>query len=193
MTIPLALVGCGKGDSSDASAQAERTPIDTSSAAVQRPEASERPLIDFDIGTAVRDELGTEHGISSDEVEIDVKDGVVTLTGALDSFAQTRRATQRAELIRGVKSVINELEVASSERPDWDIRSGVIEALRDEPATTPHVPDVSVDDGVVTLRGEVSSWALRALDEQAPATCPASAGSMTNWPSHSGPDPRTTI
>ena len=123
-------------------------------------------LSDLDIGRAVENELQAQRGMPAGKINVDVKDGVVSLTGTVGSFVQVQRATQRAELVRGVSSVINQLEVAADGSPDWDIRSSVVEALRDDPATASQIPDVVVKDGVVTVRGQVDSWARRDLVKQ---------------------------
>lgn len=61
-----------------------------------------------------------------------VKDGIVTLTGWVDSFTKKWAAEEAAHRVRGVKAVANDIEVRlanSAERTDADIAAAATRAL----------------------------------------------------------------
>src|SRR3979409_636290 len=79
---------------------------------------------DADIQRDVLDELNVDARAQSNEIGVVVKDGIVTLTGWVDSYTKRWAAEEAALRVRGVKGVANDIEVrlpASSERTDADI------------------------------------------------------------------------
>ena len=59
----------------------------------------------------VLDELEFDPRIRHEEIGVVVKDGVVTLSGAIDSNAGRAAAARAAERVSGVRAVANELQV----------------------------------------------------------------------------------
>lgn len=57
--------------------------------------------------------LEADHHIDASEVEVQVKEGVVTLTGTVDSRFAKRHAEEIIENLRGVKDVTNQIQVQS--------------------------------------------------------------------------------
>jgi len=123
---------------------------------------AQRPVIrtDKEIQQAVLRELEWEPQVSSTEVGVAVKDGVVTLTGFVDSYAKKYAAERAARHVAGVKAVANDLEVklpSASERTDPDIAAAAVRALESR-ITVPHERvKVTVRDGWVTLEG-TAGW-----------------------------------
>ena len=77
-------------------------------------------------------ELKWEPRVQPNEIGVIVKDGVVTLTGAVDSFTKKWAAEEAAHRVRGVKAVANDIEVrlpSSAERTDADIAAAAVRAL----------------------------------------------------------------
>ena len=69
-------------------------------------------------------ELKWEPRVTPNEIGVAVKDGVVTLTGWVDSYTKRWAAEDAAPRVRGVKAVANDIEVrlgTSYERTDSDI------------------------------------------------------------------------
>ncbi|MEO6175838.1 MAG: BON domain-containing protein [Flavobacterium circumlabens] len=94
--------------------------------------------------------------LNSNNIEVSVHDGTVTLSGAVDNYNNKKQAEQTVKHISGVKSVIDNVEVklsASSIRNDTDITSSVIKALKEKWAIPNHRVTVTVKDGWVTLGG----------------------------------------
>ncbi|MGZ5021530.1 MAG: BON domain-containing protein, partial [Chthoniobacterales bacterium] len=72
----------------------------------------------------VLDELRWDARVKPNEIGVAVKDGVVVLTGWVDSYSKKWAAEEAALRVRGVKALANDIEVrlpGSSERTDDEI------------------------------------------------------------------------
>ncbi len=113
---------------------------------------------DEDIQTDVLEELKWDTRVRPNEIGVAVKDGVVTLTGWVDSYLKKIAAEEAAHRVRGVKAVANDIEVrlpGSAERTDADLAKAALNALKWEAAISTDKLDVTVSHGWVTLKGEV--------------------------------------
>ena len=113
---------------------------------------------DEDIQRDVLDELKWDPHVQVNEIGVAVKDGIVMLTGWVDSYLKKLAAENAAHRVRGVKAVANDIEVrlpCSAERTDADLAKAVLDALRWNAAIPAGKLDVTVSQGWVTLRGEV--------------------------------------
>jgi len=102
------------------------------------------------------------------EIGVAVKDGVVTLTGWVDSYAKRWAAEEAAHRVRGVKAVANDIEVRLSradERTDADIAAAAVRALEWDAFLSVDKLDVTVSKGWVTLNGEVD-WHYQKSDAE---------------------------
>jgi osmotically-inducible protein OsmY len=63
---------------------------------------------DDDIRKDVLAELEWEPGPRNDDIAVGVRDGVVTLAGFTDSYADKWRAERAASRVRGVKAIVND-------------------------------------------------------------------------------------
>jgi osmotically-inducible protein OsmY len=132
--------------------------------------------------TAVRSETRTDEEIQRDvlaelkwdarvqpnEIGVSVKDGVVTLTGVVDSYSKRWAAEEAAHRVRGTKAVANDIEVrlpSSAERTDADIAAAAVRALEWDALVPVEKLDVTVSKGWVTLRGEVE-WQFQKEDAE---------------------------
>jgi osmotically-inducible protein OsmY len=123
---------------------------------------------DNDIQTDVIDEYVWDPAVDAPDVGVQVHDGVVTLTGAVDSYAIKLAAERAAQRVDGVRAVANDLTVKSPlTHDDTDIAKGAAFALQANIALPPDAIDVTVQNGKVTLRGEVSSYYQRVAAENA--------------------------
>jgi osmotically-inducible protein OsmY len=87
-----------------------------------------------------------------------VKDGVVTLTGHIDTFAEKHAASRAVQRVAGVKAVALELDVRLSpdhKRSDTDIATSAEQALKWNTSVPAQAISLTVDHGWVTLRGEL--------------------------------------
>ena len=113
---------------------------------------------DSDIQKDVLAELNAEPNLRNDDLAVGVRDGVVTLAGYVDSYADKWRAERVVSKVKGVKAVVNELEVrlsSSSQRTDPEIARAAVNALQWNVLVPHDRIQVAVEDGWITLRGEV--------------------------------------
>src|SRR5260370_13997450 len=125
---------------------------------------------DEQIQQDVLEELRWDTRVHPKESGVVVKDGIVTLTGWVDSYLKKIAAEEAAHRVRGVKAVANDIEVrlpTSSERTDADLAAAVVNALRWEAAIPADKLDVTVSRGWVTLKGEVEYGFQKRLAERA--------------------------
>jgi hyperosmotically inducible periplasmic protein len=96
-------------------------------------------------------------------IEVAVRRGEVVLGGVVPSFAARELAAERAAEVSGVLDVRNELRVAFPEHDvaDAALRTEVKDRIARLAADLAPRVEVTVQDGVVTLSGEVPTFALR--------------------------------
>ncbi len=124
---------------------------------------------DEEIQREVLAELKWDARVLPNEIGVAVQDGIVTLTGWVDSYAKRWAAEEAVHRVRGVKAVANDIEVrlpSSSERPDPDIAAAAVRALQWDSVIPADRIQVTVSKGWVTLRGEVEWQYQKDLAEQ---------------------------
>ena len=124
---------------------------------------------DEEIQANVLEELKWDSRVQPNEIGVVVKDGIVTLTGWVDSYWKKIAAEEAAHRVRGVKAVANDIEVrlpGSAERTDADLAKAVLNALRWEAAIPADKLDVTVSQAWVTLKGEVEYGFQKRLAER---------------------------
>jgi osmotically-inducible protein OsmY len=106
----------------------------------------------------VLEQLRWEPSIHETEVATSVKDGVVTLSGYVDSFAEKYAAVRAIERLNGVVAVVDNLEVnlpSAHKRPDTDIAHAAVTALKWDITVPDDRIKMTVRDGWITLEGDV--------------------------------------
>ena len=106
----------------------------------------------------VIDELVWDPAIKETAVGVAVKDGVVTLNGHLDTYAEKEAAMRAVRRVAGVKAVAVEIDVKlspSHQRSDTDIARSIELVLKWNASIPADAVRVTVDHGWVTLQGEV--------------------------------------
>ena len=123
---------------------------------------------DAQIQADVLAELKWDARVQPNEIGVAVKDGVVTLTGWVDSYTKRWAAEDAAHRVRGVKAVANDIEVrlsTTSERTDADIAAAAVQALEWDASVSVENLDVTVSKGWVTLKGTVE-WQYQKNDAE---------------------------
>jgi osmotically-inducible protein OsmY len=113
---------------------------------------------DSEIQNDVMDELKWEPFLQSSEIGVSVKSGVVTLSGTVNSYLKKSRAEKAAKRVAGVKAVAEDIEVKYTSdfiKNDTEIAEAVLNALKWHSAIQEEKIKVKVENGVVTLDGEV--------------------------------------
>ncbi len=117
-------------------------------------------ITDSKIQQDVSAELRWEPSVDATQIGVEVRGGIVTLTGNVASYAAKLNAEHAAQRVRGVQALAVELEVAlpgPDTRTDGDIANSVKRALEWTDGIHPDSIDVVVEKGWVTLSGE-ASW-----------------------------------
>ena len=142
------------------------------------------------ITTAVKAKFAADDVVKAYKIDVDTKDHVVTLTGAIDSSAAKERAVQLARTTDGVNNVIDNMTVTPGATPTTGIddplqkkagdaadRAGevtgdaaITAAVKTKFLADTHVAGLKIDvdtmNGVVTLTGNVKDAAekTRAIE-----------------------------
>ena len=106
----------------------------------------------------VLEELKWEPGVDHERIGIAVDKGVVTLSGILDSYSEKILAEQTARRVKGVRAIAEELTVrypSEAKTGDPEIARRVADVLDWDPLVPSDKISVTVEDGVVRLKGDV--------------------------------------
>jgi osmotically-inducible protein OsmY len=127
-------------------------------------------MTDNDIQKDIIAELKTEPNLRDDDIAVGVRDGVVTLAGFVDSYADKWRAERVVSKVRGVKAVVNDMEVklpSNARRPDPELARAAVNALQWNILVPDDKIQVIVENGWITLKGEVPWFYQREEAERA--------------------------
>jgi osmotically-inducible protein OsmY len=124
-------------------------------------------ISDPDITDHVEVEFIFDPAVPFNSIDVSTDKGIVTLTGTVTNLLAKERSTQIAETVRGVRSVVNRIDVDPLvDRSGRSLRKAVNDALLYDAAADSYEISVSADDeGQVTLTGTVDSWHERELSE----------------------------
>ena len=118
----------------------------------------------------VLDELRWEPRVKEEDIALAVRDGVVTLSGHVESYAQKIAAERAVRRVAGVRAIANDLQVAlpgTSERTDTEIAHAAVTALEWDAEVPNERITVKVDQGYVTLEGSVDWFFQKWAAERA--------------------------
>lgn len=113
---------------------------------------------DLQLKTDVTDELLWDPSINATHIGVIVNDGVVTLTGHLDTFAEkhaAERAVRRVSAVRGIALELDVKLAPAHRRSDSEIAQAATSALRWNSLVPDGSVKVEVEEGWLTLAGEV--------------------------------------
>ena len=113
---------------------------------------------DSEIQKDVMDEFRWEPLLNASEIGVAVKHGIVTLTGSVDTYTKKLAAENAAKNVLGVKAVAENIEVkltSYGKRNDTEIAEAVLNALKWHTAVKEDKIKIKVEDGWVSLDGEV--------------------------------------
>jgi len=115
-------------------------------------------MTDLELKKNVEAELNFEPSVNPAEIGVAAKDGIVTLTGRVQSYWEKVAAEHAAARVDGVRAVVNELTVRlpySSERTDEDIAQAALNTLKWSVLIPADRIKIKVSKGWVTLEGNV--------------------------------------
>jgi hyperosmotically inducible periplasmic protein len=130
-------------------------------AAAAAPQTS--AVSDTALSAKVKSALATDHTLKARDIEVETRDGVVQLSGFVDSEDARSAAVLRARSVSGVAEVRNDLSIRNDDRPaqepvsDTVIAARVRSSLGSVPLEDDSDVNVEVSAGVVQLSGFVNS------------------------------------
>jgi osmotically-inducible protein OsmY len=138
-------------------------------------------MTDAEVQQDVLEELRWDPEVDPTDVGVEVDDGIVTLTGTVDTYMRKFAAERAALRVAGVRAVVNNLTVkVPGRRTDTDIAKDVVEALEANALIPPGRIKARVSNGWVTLEGDVDWWFQREEAEDTVRHVRGVEG-VTNW------------
>ena len=113
---------------------------------------------DSQIQQDVMDQLKWEPYLNAAQIGVAVKNGIVTLSGQVDTYSKKLIAENAAKKISGVKAIAEDIQIGVSpsyNKTDAEIAEAVLNALKWHTAVQEEKIKVKVEDGYVRLEGEV--------------------------------------
>ena len=139
-----------------------------------------RVYSDTEIHRDVLAELDWDPEVDAKDIGVEVDNGVVTLTGTVDSYTKKWAAERAALRVAGVRAVANDIVVKSpTTRTDTDIAKAVADALEANSLVPKSRIKVTVKHGWVTLEGDVD-WRFEREEAESTARKVAGVTGVTN-------------
>jgi osmotically-inducible protein OsmY len=116
---------------------------------------------DTEVQNDVMEELkweATINSIKATDIGVACRSGIVTLTGVVDSYSKKLAAEKATMRVAGVKAVANDIEVklwSGFKKNDTDIAETILNAIKWSTSIPEEKVKVKVDEGWVTLEGDV--------------------------------------
>jgi osmotically-inducible protein OsmY len=126
-------------------------------------EAHNETINDTSILEAVENRLRKDASVSFQKINVEVRQGIVTLSGSIADLLAKERAVRLVETVKGVTAVIDMLALKAPSVADKHVSRDIKYALRDYPGVESDDIQVQVRNGEVNLSGQAESWARRRM------------------------------
>ncbi|GAB2981425.1 BON domain-containing protein [Mucilaginibacter puniceus] len=130
----------------------------------------------------VMDELKWQPFLNSSEIGVAVKNGIVTLSGIVDTYSKKLTAERAARKVSGVKAIAEDIQIGVSpiyRKTDTEIAEAVFNALKWHSAVPEEKVKIKVEDGIVTLEGELE-WEYQKVNARTAIQNLTGVRSVTN-------------
>lgn len=137
---------------------------------------------DAQLKSDVTAELAWDPAVDATHVGVAVKDGIVTLAGEVDSYLQKHAVERAVRRISGVRGIALDLGVKLApdhQRTDTEVAQAALHALRWHSLVPEEHIKVEVEDGWVTLSGEVD-WAYQSASAEQSVSALVGVAGVTN-------------
>ena len=137
---------------------------------------------DIQIQEDVMDELKWQPFLNSSEIGVAVKNGIVTLSGIVDSYSKKLSAERAARKVAGVKAIAEDIQIGVSpaySKKDAEIANAVVKALQWHSAVPDQKLKIKVENAIVTLEGEVE-WEYQRVSARIAVQHISGIRSVTN-------------
>jgi len=111
-----------------------------------------------DLQREVQDAIKWEPLLSAAQIGVIAKDGIITLTGSVDSYSKKSEAEDAAKNVAGVKAIVEKIEVqfgTKGRKEDAEIATEIISSFKWNWEIPNDRIKVRVEDGWVTLEGQL--------------------------------------
>ena len=111
-----------------------------------------------DLQSDVQDAIKWQPLLKAAEIGVTAKNGVITLSGSVNSFTKKLEAENAAKSVVEVKAIIEDIDVKfpnSMVKNDEEIANEVISALKWNWSVPNENIQIKVEDGWITLEGNV--------------------------------------
>lgn len=122
----------------------------------------------IEIQKEVIDAIRWEPILNAAEIGVTVKQGIVTLSGQVETYSQKLAAEKAAKKVRGVKALAEDIQVgvsAFNKKTDAEIAEAILASLKWQTAVDEEQIKVQVEDGIARLQGEVD-WTYQKIIAQ---------------------------
>jgi osmotically-inducible protein OsmY len=137
---------------------------------------------DNQIQQDVMDQLKWEPFLKASEIGVAVRNGIVTLSGQVDSYYKKRSAEEAAKKVSGVKAIAEDIQIGISpfyDKSDTEIAEAILNTLKWHTAVQDEKIKIKVDGGNVTLQGE-ADWDFQRRSAEKEIEGLAGVKSVTN-------------
>jgi osmotically-inducible protein OsmY len=113
---------------------------------------------DHQIREDIIDQLKWEPFLNASQIEVAVKNGIVTLTGQVDAYSKKLAAENAAKKIAGVKAIAEDIQIGVSPvsgKTDTEIAEAVVNILKWHTIVPHEKLKIKVENGTVRLEGDV--------------------------------------
>jgi hyperosmotically inducible periplasmic protein len=147
-----------------AESKAERVPDKTK----EKAQETKAALSDSWLTAKTKIALAADERVKSRQIDVDTKNGTVSLRGKVDSAEAKTAAEAVAKSVEGVKAVRNSLQVVAPSQQaavaanDQDIARTVKDRISKDARLQKADIDIASDAGVITLKGDVPSLTASA-------------------------------
>ena len=135
-----------------------------------------------DLQRDVQDAIKWQPSLHAAEIGVAVKDGIVTLSGTVDSFSKKSQAEDAAKNVSGVQAVVEKIEVKFAnwgKIEDSEIANEIVNAFKSNWEIPNDKIKIKVEDGWVTLSGELP-WNYQKEAAQRIVNTQAGVKALTN-------------
>jgi osmotically-inducible protein OsmY len=137
---------------------------------------------DSQIQKDVMAQLKWEPFLNASEIGVAVKNGIVTLSGRVDSYLKKIAAEDAAKKISGVKAVAEDIQIGVSppyKKTDTEIAEAVVNALKWHAAVQEEKIKIKVENGIVRLEGDVE-WEYQKTNAKSAVANLTGVNGVTN-------------
>ena len=125
----------------------------------------DRMMDDSTITSHIKNEMIKDETVKARKIDVDTVSGYVTLTGVVETTAESRRAMEIAKRVNGVKSVRNNMQIGKKTWTEAINDKYLVSKIKSKLIIEPEIRSLNIDvdahRGVITLTGIVESWDQR--------------------------------